>query len=104
MTLYSLLLRRGQTHCATACHDTVCHPSSSACRCLPAPAVLLLLSFIGYSLLGIEGITLELEQPFGRDFNDLPLDMLCLDMLEVRPPTTHTHTHTSTSCDWTCCR
>ncbi|GAX79034.1 hypothetical protein CEUSTIGMA_g6474.t1 [Chlamydomonas eustigma] len=30
--------------------------------------------FIGFGLLGMEAISLEIEYPFGNDFNDLPID------------------------------
>ncbi|MFB2980388.1 bestrophin family ion channel [Microseira sp. BLCC-F43] len=32
---------------------------------------------VSFTLLGIEDIGLEIENPFGRDANDLPLDALC---------------------------
>lgn len=38
-----------------------------------APAVML----ISFTLFGIEEIGLEIENPFGRDANDLPLDAIC---------------------------
>ncbi len=38
---------------------------------------------IAYSLLGMEGICLEIEMPFGRDFNDLPIDKLAMDAIMV---------------------
>ena len=41
---------------------------------------LLICLFAGYSLLGLEAISLEIEQPFGRDFNDLPLGDLALSI------------------------
>ncbi|GMH38011.1 hypothetical protein BSKO_05895 [Bryopsis sp. KO-2023] len=51
---------------------------------------------IGFAIMGIEAIGVEIENPFGRDFNDLPLDTLVrkcienltqmLDFLESRPP------------------
>ncbi|HTL89929.1 MAG TPA: bestrophin family ion channel [Leptolyngbya sp.] len=43
------------------------------------PLVIILISF---TLLGIEGIGIEIENPFGRDPNDLPLDTICETMLE----------------------
>ncbi|GAX78782.1 hypothetical protein CEUSTIGMA_g6219.t1 [Chlamydomonas eustigma] len=33
-------------------------------------------SIIAYSLLGMEALCLEIENPFGRDFNDLPIDLM----------------------------
>ena len=32
---------------------------------------------VAYALLGIETIGVEIENPFGHDFNDLPLDTIC---------------------------
>jgi hypothetical protein len=32
---------------------------------------------VGYALLGIETIAVEIENPFGHDFNDLPIDTIC---------------------------
>jgi ion channel-forming bestrophin family protein len=37
-------------------------------------AVVMLISF---TLFGIEAIGMEIENPFGRDYNDLPLDTIC---------------------------
>jgi ion channel-forming bestrophin family protein len=37
-------------------------------------AVVMLVSF---TLFGIEAIGMEIENPFGRDYNDLPLDTIC---------------------------
>jgi putative membrane protein len=31
-------------------------------------------------LFGIEAIGMEIENPFGRDYNDLPLDTICETM------------------------
>ena len=40
-----------------------------------------------YALLGIDGMAVEIENPFGYDFNDLPLGIMCdeiaLNMREV---------------------
>jgi predicted membrane chloride channel (bestrophin family) len=33
---------------------------------------------VGYELLGFETIGVEIENPFGRDYNDLPLDAVSL--------------------------
>ena len=33
--------------------------------------------FLAYTLLGIEEIGVEIEDPFGQDDNDLPLDRFC---------------------------
>lgn len=35
---------------------------------------------ISFTLLGIEAIGLEIENPFGHDANDLPLDKICANM------------------------
>lgn len=39
------------------------------------------LAFISLILLGIEEIGAEIEEPFGHDPNDLPLDLICATML-----------------------
>lgn len=31
---------------------------------------------VGYALLGFESIGVEIESPFGRDYNDLPMDQI----------------------------
>lgn len=56
-----------------------------------APVVVL----ISFTLFGIEAIGIEIENPFGRDPNDLPLDTICetmlknvQDLIELNP-TTH---------------
>ena len=33
-----------------------------------------------FTLLGIESIGTEIEQPFGYDYNDLRLDLFCIDI------------------------
>lgn len=43
------------------------------------PVVVVLISF---TLFGIEAIGIEIENPFGRDPNDLPLDAICETMLK----------------------
>lgn len=43
---------------------------------LTGPVVVL----ISFTLLGIEAIGLEIENPFGHDTNDLPLDTICANM------------------------
>ena len=48
--------------------------------------------FIGYSLMGIEAIIMEISDPFGKDFTDIPLD----DMMEVSGSHTLAHTLTCT--------
>jgi putative membrane protein len=32
---------------------------------------------IGFAVFGIEAIGIEIENPFGHDLNDLPLDTIC---------------------------
>lgn len=39
-----------------------------------------LVALISFTLLGIEAIGIEIENPFGRDANDLPLDQICITM------------------------
>ena len=41
----------------------------------------LIVVLISFTLFGIEEIGLEIENPFGRDANDLPLDEICQTML-----------------------
>jgi len=41
----------------------------------------LMVGLISFTLFGIEAIGIEIENPFGRDANDLPLDALCTTML-----------------------
>ncbi|MEG4989001.1 bestrophin family ion channel [Microcoleus sp. BR0-C5] len=36
-----------------------------------------IIAIIAFTLFGIEEIALEIENPFGRDYNDIPLDNLC---------------------------
>jgi len=40
----------------------------------------LIVAIISFTLLGIEEIGVEIENPFGDDPNDLPLDTICLNM------------------------
>jgi ion channel-forming bestrophin family protein len=39
-----------------------------------------IVALISFTLFGIEEIGIEIENPFGRDFNDLPLDNICSTM------------------------
>ncbi|NJR69939.1 MAG: hypothetical protein HC771_15750 [Synechococcales cyanobacterium CRU_2_2] len=55
------------------------------CLALPFPLVEGLgwltgpvVALVGFTLLGIEAIGLEIENPFGHDPNDLPLDAICV--------------------------
>jgi ion channel-forming bestrophin family protein len=41
----------------------------------------LIVALISFTLFGIEAIGIEIENPFGRDANDLPLDAICETML-----------------------
>ncbi|MCL1463757.1 bestrophin family protein [Argonema galeatum] len=40
----------------------------------------LIVSLVSFTLLGVEEIALEIENPFGHDPNDLPLDAICATM------------------------
>ncbi|AUB35683.1 yneE, putative membrane protein [Nostoc flagelliforme CCNUN1] len=40
----------------------------------------LITAFVGFTVFGIEAIGLEIENPFGYDANDLPLDAICETM------------------------
>ncbi|MBN3874885.1 bestrophin family protein [Nostoc sp. JL33] len=40
----------------------------------------LIAAFVGFTVFGIEAIGLEIENPFGYDPNDLPLDTICQTM------------------------
>jgi putative membrane protein len=51
---------------------------------------------ISFTLFGIEEIGIEIENPFGRDENDLPLDLICdtmyrnlMDLISSTPSTSH---------------
>ncbi len=39
---------------------------------------------MSFSLLGIEAICLEIENPFAYDDNDLPLDNICTNMTNMK--------------------
>lgn len=39
-----------------------------------------IVALMGFTLFGIEEIGIEIENPFGRDANDLPLDQICETM------------------------
>jgi putative membrane protein len=39
-------------------------------------------ALISFTLLGIEGIAIEIENPFGQDSNDLPLGDICTTLLQ----------------------
>jgi ion channel-forming bestrophin family protein len=41
----------------------------------------LMVALISFTLFGIEAIGIEIENPFGHDANDLPLDAICATML-----------------------
>jgi putative membrane protein len=38
-------------------------------------------ALISFTLLGIEGIAIEIENPSGQDSNNLPLDDICTTLL-----------------------
>jgi putative membrane protein len=40
-----------------------------------------IVALISFTLFGIEQIGIEIENPFGYDSNDLPLDAICNTML-----------------------
>jgi ion channel-forming bestrophin family protein len=40
----------------------------------------LVVILVSFTLFGIEAIGMEIENPFGRDYNDLPLDTICETM------------------------
>jgi putative membrane protein len=42
----------------------------------------LIVGLISFTLFGIEEIGIEIENPFGHDLNDLPLDAICKTMLK----------------------
>jgi putative membrane protein len=58
----------------------------------------LIVALISFTLFGIEAIGLEIENPFGHDINDLPLDAIChtmkrnIDDLISLSPSTRSHT------------
>jgi putative membrane protein len=57
----------------------------------------LIVALISFTLFGIEAIGLEIENPFGYDANDLPLDAICdtmkrnIDDLISLPPNVRSH-------------
>ncbi|RAM53040.1 MAG: hypothetical protein C6Y22_02795 [Hapalosiphonaceae cyanobacterium JJU2] len=58
----------------------------------------IIVALISFTLFGIEAIGLEIENPFGYDVNDLPLDAICntmkrnIDDLISLSPSTRSHT------------
>ena len=40
----------------------------------------LIVALVSFTLFGIEAIGIEIENPFGYDANDLPLDAICATM------------------------
>lgn len=40
------------------------------------------MALISFTLLGIEEIGIQIEDPFGHDANDLPLDNICNAMMQ----------------------
>ncbi|TBR58639.1 hypothetical protein B4U84_22335 [Westiellopsis prolifica IICB1] len=61
----------------------------------------IIVALISFTLFGIEAIGLEIENPFGYDVNDLPLDAICntmkrnIDDLISLSPSTRSHTEQS---------
>jgi putative membrane protein len=57
-----------------------------------------IVTLISFTLFGIEEIGIEIENPFGRDYNDLPLDNICRTMqqnvahLMTLTPSAYAHT------------
>lgn len=45
-------------------------------------AMIPVVTIVAFTLMGIEGIADEIEQPFGTDASDLPLDTFCYDLKE----------------------
>ncbi len=52
-----------------------------------------MVGLIAFTLFGVEEIGIEIENPFGRDLNDLPLDAICItmqqninDLISTPPP------------------
>lgn len=58
-----------------------------------------IVALIIFTLFGIEQIGIEIENPFGYDANDLPLDAICNTMLRniedliTITPSINSHTH-----------
>ncbi len=59
------------------------------CLCLPFVRVpklggwtVLVTSLVGFMLLGIEELGREIQDPFGFDPNDLPLDLICTTLTD----------------------
>ncbi|MEH2178195.1 bestrophin family protein [Nostoc sp.] len=63
----------------------------------------LISALVGFTVFGIEAIGLEIENPFGYDANDLPLDAICqtmkrnIDDLITLTPNTRSHQQDSIS-------
>ncbi|QLE39313.1 hypothetical protein FD723_01500 [Nostoc sp. C052] len=61
----------------------------------------LISALVGFTVFGIEAIGLEIENPFGYDANDLPLDVICetmkrnIDDLITLTPNTRSHQDSS---------
>jgi len=45
-------------------------------------AMIPVVTIVAFTLMGIEGIADQIEQPFGTDASDLPLDTYCYDLKE----------------------
>jgi putative membrane protein len=62
----------------------------------------LIVGLISFAVFGIEEIGIEIENPFGEDPNDLPLDTICdtmrrniEDLISLMPDSNFTHAHPS---------
>jgi ion channel-forming bestrophin family protein len=55
---------------------------------------ILITVFISYALIGIEEIGVEIEDPFGYDPNDLPLDKICNNIISNIQNLFEIHSHT----------
>ena len=79
-----MALQMREIFARTHCPSPEVHGCATFSRTLSAPPLrytLFATFFIGWSLLGLEGISLEIESPFGTDFNDLPMDNMLMHPL-----------------------
>ena len=60
-------------------------------------------ALVSFAIFGIEEIGIEIENPFGYDPNDLPLDQICRtmqinieDLISLEPCTQHWQEHENT--------
>lgn len=52
----------------------------------------IVVSLVSFTLLGIEEIGIQIEDPFGQDTNDLPLDLICKNILRNLKDLTNVYT------------